>query len=256
MSTNVPSMEIRDNLQRLYPEFAAGEFTRDDHQVLFYSRIRALLSGKETVLDYGAGRGKFADIFSDNRFKLELVSIRGTCGIVVGGDVDSAVARNPLVDTAVIWSPDGALPFSNASFDLVVSWAVFEHIEEAERCAREIERVLRPGGWLCAWTPNKWGIAGVGARLVPNRWHAWVLRKIVRSRRVEADLFPTRYRMNTLRQLHKLFPQDRFLHASYAMSGPPAYVGRSRLATAAARVYQSFPRDLTATFLHIFIQKR
>lgn len=246
----------RAALRTLYPEYAAGGFTRNDQQVPFYSRVRALLSGDETVLDFGAGRGKFAENLAGNKFKLDLVSLNTACGLLVGGDVDPIVAENPLVDQAVVWPVDGSLPFSDSSFDLVVSWAVFEHVERAERCAAELDRVLRPGGWLCAWTPNKWGIVGLGARLVPSAWHAWFLRNIVRDNRAEVDVFPTRYRMNTRRELRRLFPPERYLDASYAMSGPPNYVARSRLAVALVRAYQLFPGDRTASHLHIFMQKR
>jgi SAM-dependent methyltransferase len=249
-------VDVHPNLQQLYPELAAGGFTRDDHRLIFYSRVRALLSSKETVLDFGAGRGKFAEILAGSGFALDLVSLRDACAMLVGGDVDPAVARNPLVDSAVVVPPDGSLPFADASFDMVVSWAVFEHVATPERCARELARVLRPGGWLCAWTPNRWGIAGLGAQLVPNAWHPWVLRSLVRDPRDEVDVFPTRYRMNTRRQLRRLFPPDRFLDASYALSGPPVYVARSRLAIALARAYQSVPGERTATYLHVFMQKR
>ena len=39
-----------------------------------------------------------------------------------------------------------ALTFADASFDLVISQDVFEHIEQPERAFREVARVLKPGG--------------------------------------------------------------------------------------------------------------
>jgi SAM-dependent methyltransferase len=38
------------------------------------------------------------------------------------------------------------LPFANASFDTVVSWGVIHHTPDTPRAAREIWRVLKPGG--------------------------------------------------------------------------------------------------------------
>lgn len=250
------AMERQRRMRKIYPEMAAGGFSRDDHHVIFYSRVRALLSGRETVLDFGAGRGKVVEMLAHSGYKQRLVALGDTCRLLVGGDVDPVVAENPLVDRAVIWAPDGSLPFADDSFDLIVSWAVLEHVEMSETCARELERVLRPGGWICAWTPNRWGVAGLGGRLVPNAWHAWVLRRLVGDSRTEADVFPTRYRMNTRRRLRRLFPPERFEHATHPHSGPPAYVARSRLATLLARVYQACPGGLTATHLHVFMQKR
>lgn len=46
-----------------------------------------------------------------------------------------------------------ALPFSDASFDAVISIAVLEHVRDPFRCAREIVRVLKPGGRLYCVVP-------------------------------------------------------------------------------------------------------
>lgn len=47
-----------------------------------------------------------------------------------------------------------ALPFRPDSFDLVISDDVVEHLVDTDQYAREIRRVLRPGGWLMLSTPN------------------------------------------------------------------------------------------------------
>ena len=48
----------------------------------------------------------------------------------------------------------GGLPFAAASFDLVVSFQVIEHLLDATDYLREIVRVLRPAGTLLISTPN------------------------------------------------------------------------------------------------------
>ncbi len=45
------------------------------------------------------------------------------------------------------------LPFEDASFDMVVAVAIMEHVVDPPRCADEIRRVLRPGGYVYAATP-------------------------------------------------------------------------------------------------------
>lgn len=46
-----------------------------------------------------------------------------------------------------------ALPFCDESFDAVLSLAVLEHVKDPFSCAREISRVLKPGGSLMCCVP-------------------------------------------------------------------------------------------------------
>lgn len=48
------------------------------------------------------------------------------------------------------------MPFADASFDVVVSRHVMEHVGDPQRALAEIERVLRPGGYVAAVTPHRW----------------------------------------------------------------------------------------------------
>jgi SAM-dependent methyltransferase len=60
-----------------------------------------------------------------------------------------------------------ALPFEDASFDLVVAGWVLFHPADLDRALREIERVLRPGGRLIAATNSElhlaelWQLVGI-----------------------------------------------------------------------------------------------
>ena len=48
-----------------------------------------------------------------------------------------------------------ALPFADASFDVVVSFETLEHIRAQETFLDEVRRVLRPGGFVAISCPNK-----------------------------------------------------------------------------------------------------
>jgi SAM-dependent methyltransferase len=50
-----------------------------------------------------------------------------------------------------------ALPFANASFDLVLCSEVLEHAGDPNHLLREIDRILRPGALLVLTVPFAWG---------------------------------------------------------------------------------------------------
>lgn len=67
-----------------------------------------------------------------------------------------AEARRWFGPLPIHWVDGVALPFPDASFDVVVSFDVFEHIPDSDAHLDEVRRVLRPGGAYLIQTPNKW----------------------------------------------------------------------------------------------------
>lgn len=63
----------------------------------------------------------------------------------VAADLDSPLADVQLDVTR--------MPFSNDSFDVVLCNHVLEHVSDDRAAMREIERVLRPGGWAILLVP-------------------------------------------------------------------------------------------------------
>src|SRR5579872_5821092 len=57
------------------------------------------------------------------------------------------------------------LPFGDASFDRVYSWGVIHHTPDTARAAREILRVLRPGGRFCVMVYNRRSVVAAQAWL-------------------------------------------------------------------------------------------
>ena len=239
---------------RFYPEYRAGGFTRSNGTVAFFLRVNALLRPEMSVLDYGAGRAEwFTGQTADLPGQLRLM--KGKVARVVGVDIDDAVRGNRTLDESFVVEPYGALPLEASSVDLVVADHVFEHVADPAFVAAEIDRVLRPGGWVCARTTNRWGYIAVGARLVPERFHQALLGTVQRDRH-EADVFPTVYRMNTRRQLKEVFPPSRYEHAVYAYNPEPAYFGRSRtMWSIMIATNRLLPEALGATF-HVFLHKK
>jgi SAM-dependent methyltransferase len=96
-------------------------------------------------------------------------------GRVVGVDVspravEAARQRAPTGRPEFIQTSGFELPFQAATFDLVTSFQVLEHVPDATAFLRELGRVLRPGGLVILATPN------AATRLYPgmtpwNRFH-------------------------------------------------------------------------------------
>lgn len=226
-----------------------------DGTVEFYNRVAALVDQNSDVLDFGAGRGQWALQTYSARAR-DLQWLKGRVRRVVGADVDDAVLSNPTVDETVLLEPGKALPFDDGSFDLIVADYVLEHIpaDQAPGVAAELSRVLRPGGWIAARTPNRRGVIALGGRLVPNRHHTTVLRRLQPDRDA-ADVFPTAYAMNTPTTLRRLFPQPEHDTYVYGYTAEPTYCGRSTLAwRVGALVNRLTPPPLAAVFM-VFVRK-
>jgi len=84
--------------------------------------------------------------------------------LVRGVDAEGVELRQELIDQAhrfhgplpILRVTGTALPFPDSSFDVVVSFDVFEHIPDSDAHLLEVRRVLRPGASYLLQTPNKW----------------------------------------------------------------------------------------------------
>ncbi len=235
-------------MRQLYPERLAIGFSRADGTVHFYTRVQAVLPSAGTVIDFGAGRGARGKAEPSN--KRSLRDLRGQDRFVVGVDVDPIVRVNPYLNDAVVIREGHRLPFEDHSVSLILADHVFEHLADPSFVAAELARLLRSGGWLCARTPNRWGAIGLAARMVPNRYHVDVLRRL-QPERQEGDIFTTAYKLNTPKAIRNTFPG--FEHHVWGYFPEPAYVGglawAQRLASFADRMTPSHFAPVLMAFL-------
>jgi SAM-dependent methyltransferase len=135
------------------------------------------------------------------------------------------------------------------SIDLAVANSVVEHVERPELFFAEAWRVLRPGGYLCFRTYNKWGYVGICARLTPNRYHSKVTSFAQRDRD-EHDVFPTVYRCNTPGAVRRALRRQGYESCVYTLEAEPSYLRFSPfLYRLGSRVHRLIPPRLRWTIL-------
>lgn len=116
------------------------------------------------VLDYGCGAGYGSASIAEVAATVDAVDVAEDAIAYA----NARHARDNLRFRTI--DPATALPYPDASFDVVLSFQVFEHVVDTTRYLSEIRRVLVPGGTLLLVTPDR------STRLLPmqrpwNRWH-------------------------------------------------------------------------------------
>lgn len=149
-------------------------------------------------LDLGCGRQIVPEWACDPALQSELAA---RAALLVGTDVDNSIREHALIRNRVIAIGE-ELPFRDSCLDLVTANVVVEHLADPRAVLRELKRVLLAGGLFVFHTPNAWNYLVILARLFPYR----VKRRLVYliEGRQEEDVFPTYYRMNSLRAIEKV----------------------------------------------------
>ncbi|GGF72905.1 hypothetical protein GCM10007301_35910 [Azorhizobium oxalatiphilum] len=134
-----------DQLERFRPSLKGQIAYEHLHR---YAVCRECVAGA-VVLDLGSGEGYGSAILGE-------AAVR-----VTGLDVDpeTVAAANALygVEGRVSYQVGSAhdLPFPDASFDVIVSFEMIEHVDRQERVIAEVRRVLKPGGLFVVSTPSR-----------------------------------------------------------------------------------------------------
>ena len=169
------------------------------NQEIWGETIRQYLTRPARWLDAGCGwhlLGKDLD-------PLERELVR-RAGFVVGVDLDLGHLRKHAGIARRTCASLDVLPFPDASFDLVTSNMVFEHLSAPSRTLRELARVLAPGGTLMVHTPNTRNYLVAANILAKRVLPRAVVRKLTLDGRADDDLYPTYYRANSVDALRKL----------------------------------------------------
>jgi SAM-dependent methyltransferase len=132
-----------------------------NEHVARYAFAARFARGKR-VLDAGCGAGYGAARLA--------AGARRVVGLDIATEaVDAARQQYALPRLEFLRADCRDLPFSSASFDLVVALEVIEHLAQWERLLAETRRVLAPGGELILSTPNR--LYYSESRESPNPFH-------------------------------------------------------------------------------------
>jgi SAM-dependent methyltransferase len=100
---------------------------------------------------------------------------------------------------------------------------VFEHLDDPPQVFREFWRVVRPGGKIVIITPNKYDYVSLIAAMTPYWLHRSLVSRIFQA--PEDDVFPTKYRANTLAAMRTAMIRAGFVEKELdTISHYPAYL--------------------------------
>lgn len=97
------------------------------------------------VLDVGCGTGSSRQVYG--------ACLRDYVGLDIS-ERELEIARRSFPSDQWVWGDALAMPFEDASFDVVAFSAVLHHISDFGLALKEAARVVKPGGQVFAFDPN------------------------------------------------------------------------------------------------------
>ncbi|MBB1125370.1 class I SAM-dependent methyltransferase [Thiospirillum jenense] len=179
-------------------------FTPDEY---YEAQVVKLISPQTKWLDVGCGR----HIFPSNQALAQQLAARAK--LLFGVDPDENIKDNPLIHQHF----QGALEefFTTKTFDLITLRMVAEHIANPEAALNKLAELTHVGAVVVIYTPNLHAPMSYFARLTPLKIHHFFKKILWRTEK--RDTFPVQFKMNTRKNLFKLFQHHHFkeVHFTY-----------------------------------------
>jgi len=238
-------------LNKYYQESRFGGFTDIDGNIVFHTRINALIEPHMILLDVGCGTG--AQLRREEViYRKNLRTYKGKVKRVIGIDVNEESRANPFLDEFRLIA--GNWPIEDESIDVCLCQSVLEHIINPEYFFAEFQRVLKKGGYLCINTPNLFSYVSIISHLIPSRYHENILDKVQFGRKPEG-IFPTYYKCNTIRKLRKMLKSHGFEGVVYGYGPEPGYLKFSNIAYFMGVLHQRYAPKSIKPVIFSFAKK-
>jgi SAM-dependent methyltransferase len=158
-------------------------------EILSYSDIDRKQS--EAIFALGKKLGRPVSILEAGCGRHWRLDLMGTECTLTGVDLDPealALRKNKMRDLDVAIHGDlCTVDFPEASFDVVFSRFVLEHVEKADVALRNFVRWLKPGGLLIVLFPVRESARTFYARFLPYRFHLWFYRYVIGNKLAGRD---------------------------------------------------------------------
>lgn len=114
---------------------------------LKFLELTNVLNGNQKMLEIGSGKGRLLKHLRDMGYDAQGTEIE----LEYIGKAKQLYGNLPItfIDSDI-------LPFEDNSFDVVMSFDVFEHISDTDKHLNEVKRVLKKDGYYLLQTPNKY----------------------------------------------------------------------------------------------------
>jgi SAM-dependent methyltransferase len=172
---------------------------------------RAIEELQELVNGYDFGRQSL-QILEAGCGSLSHFNFPGSDHRIVGIDISpEQLDKNKNINEKILGDIE-RYPLEQDRFDLIVSWEVFEHLDDPALALENLAQALRPGGLLIIAAPNPVSMKGIVTRITPHIFHIWVYRYIFNK--ANAGLpgyapFPTTYRKSMFPDSLQRFARSR-----------------------------------------------
>ncbi len=200
--------------ERLRARYRAATPGWDPSSVVYDQLLRQRIRPDSVILDAGCGQAGIVARARGSALAAGMdICFEGFCEAV---DLPDLVCGNLE-----------HLPFGDATFTLIASSWVFEHLERPPQVFAEFARVLRPGGELVFLTPNVHSLVTAGNRYMPILLQKNLVRRFYG--RQEMFTFRTHYRANTARGLDRMLSAAGFHREALRAVGDPTYLAFNEL---------------------------